>query len=200
MTNKKQGLWARLRRPSTHYSIITILGIGFVVGILSLALFLGELKATAKESFCISCHEMETNVWQEYQNTPHFNSRSGVRPICSDCHLAHDLIPKIARKAVAIREVYHKLLGTIDTREKFEDHRLVMAQRVWAEMKANDSRECRSCHDARSMDYSKQSRRAMNQHINGDDEGQTCIDCHKGIAHVLPEMDELDPSAVIMSH
>jgi cytochrome c-type protein NapC len=47
------------------------------------------------------------------------------------------------------------------------------------------------------MDYSKQSKRAMEQHIKGDDEKKTCIECHKGIAHKLPDMQTIDPSAVI---
>lgn len=197
MSDNSKGWWARLKRPSTHYSVLALVGAGFLGGVAVLGGFLGELQATATESFCISCHEMRDNVYMEYQNTPHFNSKSGVRATCPDCHLAKELLPKVARKTAAVRELLHKVKGTIDSREKFVAHRQDMAQRVWAEMKANDSRECRTCHDAKSMDYAKQSRRAMQQHIRGDDEGLTCIDCHKGIAHILPDMKELDPSAVI---
>jgi len=46
------------------------------------------------------------------------------------------------------------------------------------------------------MDYTKQQRRAMKNHIKGFDEGKTCIDCHKGIAHELPAIADVDPSAV----
>lgn len=197
MLDNNKGWWARMRRPSARHSVLALVGIGFAAGIFALGGFLGELHATARESFCISCHEMRNNVYMEYQNTAHFNNKSGVRATCADCHLARELGPKIARKTAAVREVIHKLKGTIDTREKFQEHRLDMAKRVWAEMKANDSRECRACHDAKSMDYTKQSRRAMKQHIKGDDEGLTCIECHKGIAHILPDMKGIDPSAVI---
>ena len=68
---------------------------------------------------------------------------------------------------------------------------------VWKEMKDTDSRECRNCHEFESMDYTAQQRRAVNQHTKGFDEGKTCIDCHKGIAHSLPAMYEEDPSAAI---
>ncbi len=197
MLDNNKGWWDKLKSPSDRYSMIALVGVGFFLGVLVLSAFLGELKATAAESFCISCHEMRENVYMEYQNTPHYNSKSGVRATCSDCHLAKDFIPKVARKGAAVRELFHKLKGTIDTREKFENHRLEMAKSVWAGMKANDSRECRSCHDAKAMDYSKQSRRARIQHIRGDDEGLTCIECHKGVAHLLPDMKEIDPSAVI---
>ncbi len=170
---------------------------GIVLGIILTAVFLGELHYSASEKFCISCHEMESNVYMEYQNTAHFMNRSGMRATCSDCHLAKQLPLKVARKAKAVNEVIQHFKGTIDTREKFTDHRLVLAERVWEEMKANDSRECRSCHDAAQMDYTRQTNRAMLQHIQGEKEGKTCIDCHKGIAHLLPDMYTLDPSAVI---
>ncbi len=87
------------------------------------------------------------------------------------------------------------MMGTIDTPEKFEENRLELAQHVWQAMKETDSRECRNCHDYESMDYTKQQRRAVPQHITGFEEGKTCIDC-KGIAHQLPAYYEMDPSAV----
>jgi cytochrome c-type protein NapC len=170
---------------------------GIVIGVILVAVFLGELHYSASEKFCISCHEMESNVYMEYQNTPHYLNRSGVRATCSDCHLSRNLAQKVARKVKAVNEVIQHFKGTIDTREKFLEHRLTLAENVWKDMKANDSRECRSCHNARQMDYTKQTNRAMTQHIQGDKEGKTCIDCHKGIAHRLPDMYNLDPSAVI---
>jgi cytochrome c-type protein NapC len=53
-------------------------------------------------------------------------------------------------------------------------------------MKATDSRECRNCHDFESMDYSVQAAPRQRPAPEGFDEGKTCIDCHKGIAHSLP--------------
>jgi cytochrome c-type protein NapC len=170
---------------------------GIVIGVILVTVFLGELHYSASEKFCISCHEMESNVYMEYQNTPHFLNRSGVRATCSSCHLSSNIVQKVARKIKAVNEVIQHFKGTIDTREKFLDHRLVLAERVWEEMKGNDSRECRSCHNSEQMDYTKQTNRAMVQHIQGEKDGKTCIECHKGIAHRLPDMYTLDPSAVI---
>jgi cytochrome c-type protein NapC len=81
--------------------------------------------------------------------------------------------------------------------EKFEAKRLQLATNVWNAMKSTDSRECRNCHSFESMDYTKQGRRGMDQHIKGVDQKKTCIDCHKGIAHSLPAMANVDPSVVI---
>ena len=81
------------------------------------------------------------------------------------------------------------LFGSIDSRERFVDHRFELALHEWARFKANDSLECRNCHSAESMDITKQSPRAAVAHqrflFNGE---KTCIDCHKGIAHHLPDM------------
>ena len=94
-----------------------------------------------------------------------------------------------ARKTQASKEVWGKIFGTIDTREKFLDKRLELAQHEWARMKANDSLECRNCHGYDYMDFTRQSPRAAFMHSTylATNE-KTCIDCHKGIAHRLPDV------------
>jgi nitrate/TMAO reductase-like tetraheme cytochrome c subunit len=57
-------------------------------------------------------------------------------------------------------------------------------------MKASDSRECRNCHTWEAMDPHKQTARAQEKMAEGQKEGKTCIDCHKGIAHSLPKRDD----------
>jgi cytochrome c-type protein NapC len=126
---------------------------------------------------------MEENVYREYQKTIHYTNRSGVRATCSDCHVPDPWVHKVVRKIQASNEVFHKILGTIDTPEKFDKKRLKMAKNVWKAMKATDSRECRNCHDYDSMNPEDQKKRSRKQHINGMKAGNTCIDCHKGIAH-----------------
>ncbi len=201
MVDKQQGtirgLWQRLWKPSSRFSVAAILVVGVVAGVIFWGGFHTAMEMTNTERFCISCHEMEQNVYQEYKDTIHYNNRTGVRATCPDCHVPREWFPKVVRKIQATNELFHKALGTIDTPEKFEAKRLQLAQNVWAAMKRTDSRECRNCHDYVSMDYTRQERRAYKRHIVGFDEGQTCIDCHKGIAHSLPVMDEVDPSAVV---
>lgn len=167
-------------------------GVGFlfVAGILAWVGFNHALESTNTEEFCISCHEMKDNSYAEYRLTTHASSRSGVRASCPDCHVPKAFGPKMVAKLRASKDVYHNILGTIDTPEKFNDRRLHMAESVWERMKATDSRECRSCHKADAFDYFKQSRRAAKAHQDGLNEGQTCIDCHKGIAHRLPNVEQ----------
>ncbi|WP_039046176.1 cytochrome c-type protein NapC [Plesiomonas shigelloides] len=188
---KKPGLLRRLwhwwRRPS-RLALGTLLIIGFIAGVLFWGGFNTGMEMANTESFCISCHEMKDNVYEEYMETIHYSNRSGVRATCPDCHVPHEFVPKMVRKIKASKELYAKALGLIDTPQKFEAHRLQMAQNEWARMKANNSQECRNCHNFDSMDLSVQKTVASKMHAQAMDAGKTCIDCHKGIAHKLPDM------------
>lgn len=188
-------LWQVLKKPSAKYSLGTLLSVGVIAGIIFWGGFNTAMEMTNNEAFCISCHEMRDNVYEEYKDTIHYNNRSGVRATCPDCHVPKQWHWKMIRKIKASNELFHKMMGTIDTAEKFEAKRLHLARNVWRTMKATDSRECRNCHDFDSMDYARQGRRAVDNHTKGFDAGKTCIDCHKGIAHSLPTMYEEDPSA-----
>jgi cytochrome c-type protein NapC len=162
----------------------------FVVGVIFWGGFNTVLEATNTESFCISCHEMREYLYPEYQQTIHYKNRTGVRAVCSDCHVPKPWFYKMARKINAtFVEIPSKIMGNIDTREKFEAKRLELAERVWATMQSTDSRECRNCHALVSMDLELQDRSAQKRHTleSVRESGKTCIDCHKGIAHELPE-------------
>ncbi|NOQ82144.1 MAG: cytochrome C552 [Methylophaga sp.] len=154
-----------------------------IIGIILWGGFNTAMEATNQEEFCVSCHEMEENVFEEYKKTIHYANRSGVRATCPDCHVPKEWTHKIVRKIQASKELWHKALGSIDTPEKFDKKRLQLAQNEWRRMKANDSRECRNCHDFESMSVAYQKPRAIKQHTNALKNGNTCIDCHKGIAH-----------------
>jgi len=191
------GLWRAFWRPAVRYSLGVLLIVGFVAGIIFWGGFNTAMEMTNNEQFCISCHEMENNVYQEYKKTIHYANRTGVRATCPDCHVPKEWTHKVVRKIQATNELYHKVMGSIDTRTKFEAKRLELAKHVWAAMKKTDSRECRNCHNFDSMDFTTQGRRAVAQHSEGLEEGKTCIDCHKGIAHELPDMRTVDPTAVV---
>ena len=182
-------LWRTLTRPSVHFSLGFLTIGGFIAGIIFWGGFNTALVITNTETFCVGCHEMRDNVFAELKTTIHYNNRSGVRATCPDCHVPHEWTNKIARKMAASKEVWGKIFGTISTREKFQAMRLELAQHEWSRFKANNSLECRNCHLADSMDFTLQSPRAVQQHerflITGE---KTCIDCHKGIAHQLPNM------------
>lgn len=147
------------------------------------------LAWTSTESFCVGCHEMKSNVFAEYKDTIHDRNRTGVRAICTDCHVPREVGPLLLRKARATFEVIGHIQGVIDTREKFEAHRATLATRVWTRMLETDSHECRNCHQSDKMNAEKQSEKAQSRHAKARAEGFTCIECHYGIAHQEPEGD-----------
>jgi cytochrome c-type protein NapC len=158
-----------------------------VVGILFWGGFHTGLEATNSLEFCISCHEMRDTVYQEYKETIHYSNRSGVRATCPDCHVPREWSHKLLRKAKASFEVWGKLTGVIDTPEKFAAKRMELATHEWDRMKGSDSRECRNCHNWEAMSPELQKQTPYKKHMKAKEEGATCIDCHKGIAHKLPK-------------
>jgi cytochrome c-type protein NapC len=185
--DKLKSLLAVMRRPSAKYSLLTLLVVGFFGGIIFWGTFNTGMEATNTLEFCISCHEMHDNVYQEYKTTIHYTNRTGVRAVCSDCHVPKDWSHKMVRKMKASFEVWGKITGTINTKEKFEAKRLQLAENEWARMKATDSRECRNCHSFDAMDTERQKLRGAKMHKLGREDNKTCIDCHKGIAHKKPQ-------------
>jgi cytochrome c-type protein NapC len=187
----QQSLFVRVRnfffRPS-GLSLFAVVGVGMLSGLIFWGGFNTGMEATNQLAFCTACHEMRDTVFQEYKETIHYKNRSGVRAICSDCHVPKDWVHKFVRKIQASQELYVKFVaGSIDTPEKFEARRMELAQHVWTTMKETDSRECRNCHSWDAMDPHKQNARARTKMEQAQKEGKTCIDCHKGIAHLLPK-------------
>jgi len=158
----------------------------FFLGFLSYAGMNLFFKETNTLEFCTSCHTMSQN-FQEYKKTAHYKNHAGVRAICSDCHVPKAPLAKIWTKVYAAKDVYHEIIGTIDTPEKFAAHRWEMANRIWDKMRKSDSRECRTCHSWDAMMFNEQDKSASKKHQRAKQQGKTCIDCHKGIAHEQPD-------------
>ncbi len=158
----------------------------FVLGLVAAGLFNMGLAYTNRMEFCTSCHSMQTNL-REYKETIHYKNRVGVRATCHDCHVPHDFLSLMKAKIMAAKDVWGELTGELDTPEKYEAHRWEMANIVWKKLKDSNSATCRSCHDFKAMDFSEQDRSARKRHARAEERGETCIDCHTGIAHEEPE-------------
>ncbi len=161
---------------------ILLAGGGFVAGLIAVVSFDAAVSYTSTDEFCLSCHS-HAIPYEEYKQTLHYRNVTGISPGCADCHVPHELVPMLVRKVQASREVLYHLTGKIDTDEKYLQHRLEMKSIELARLRANDSRECRSCHDEERWDPDAQTRRARKAH---SDEGsaKTCIDCHEGVVHM----------------
>ncbi|MGF1681859.1 pentaheme c-type cytochrome TorC [Photobacterium minamisatsumaniensis] len=181
-------LWQKLIKPSSKYPIIALVLAGIGITLAGTFVVHKGFEATSTIEFCVSCHTMEQN-YEEYKESIHFKNASGVQATCTDCHQPKDFPGKVFRKLEAAKDLYHHFVtGKIDTPEKFEDHRLGMAQTVWDRMSKQNSKTCKSCHSYDDMDHSKQSAQAAFEMKQAAAEDMNCIECHKGIAHELPNM------------
>jgi cytochrome c-type protein NapC len=194
MAEGRKSLFGRLNAWLRRASPVLVLVIGVGAGVIFWGGFNTAMEVSNEMAFCVGCHEMRATVYEEYKETPHFRNASGVQATCADCHVPREWVHKVVRKVQATGELYHKAMGTIDTPEKFEAKRWELANRVWDKMRATDSRECRNCHDLESMDLDEQDRSARKKHARASTKGETCIDCHKGVAHEYPRRPEDDPA------
>jgi nitrate/TMAO reductase-like tetraheme cytochrome c subunit len=178
-------LW---RRPQRWFLLGIPAGalLAFIIGIGFTGSFFGTLHYVSTEAFCTSCHEMNT-PFQEYRHGVHYSNAFGIQASCADCHVPPTFVPGLIRHIQASTEVWRHLTFKLSTPSKYEAHRLELAQKVWKELKGNDSAECRSCHTASSMEFAKQPPTAAKEHQSMAKDGTTCIDCHKGVAHMLPQ-------------
>lgn len=63
-----------------------------------------------------------------------------------------------------------------------------MAETVWALLHVSDPATCCFCHDSDAMARYEQKPDAQKMHLYGVEQGQPCIDCHNGVAHIPPLM------------
>jgi len=187
MTDSNESkLW---RKPKNKWLLGIPFGalIAFGLGAVALGTFNTILHATGSNEFCYVCHSHEQFIKPEYEASTHFSNPSGVRADCSDCHVPHDWWGTVWLKTRATLDILPEVMGELDTAEKYEAHRREMAVSVWSDYLERDSSYCRSCHLFESMAFDKQNEFVSEMHRDARKQGQSCIECHQGIVHKLPE-------------
>ncbi|HVB48856.1 MAG TPA: NapC/NirT family cytochrome c [Burkholderiales bacterium] len=183
------GWWKRLQQRCATCSRVTLgVGVAVVVLLVGAVIAIGGaagLAWTERLDFCISCHEMRDNPYQEYKGTIHSVNKHGVRVVCADCHVPREVGPLLWAKFNATFELWDHFTGRINTRKKFLAHRAELATQVWTQMLETDSQTCRNCHKVDA--FKDESKRAQAAHARMKTEAISCIDCHYAIAHDEPE-------------
>ncbi|MDO5091293.1 MAG: NapC/NirT family cytochrome c [Cardiobacteriaceae bacterium] len=185
------------KRQSRKGKVFALIALGMVLGAAGLYAMKWSLHATSTTEFCVSCHSM-SKPHEEWQASSHFFNKSGVRAGCADCHIPHDNDWNYLKTKITdgLGDLIAEMRGTIPDDEAFEAKRGDMAKHVWAQMKANDSVTCRGCHTGEAMDIYSQSEKAQEKHAQMAENGETCIDCHRGLVHFPPEFaDEANQAA-----
>jgi len=180
--------WRALRSPSARWSVLALLLVGVIGGAAAVVSTQVMVYATGSDEFCGgACHSMQW-VAAEHKASSHGANSKGVSAKCSDCHIPHAYPHVLWYKAVAgTKDAYHEIKGTISTEEKFKKERKRMAEVVWTEFRATDSANCRTCHVMTPEVLALQKGAARKAHEGRFASKETCIDCHKGVAHEEPE-------------
>lgn len=189
-----KGIWRWLTKPSATTSVLTLLVVGIVIGVAGWIAFNGTLHATGTNEFCgTACHSHAEFIYPDYKKSVHYANPTGVSAGCSDCHIPKEFFPKLYTKATAgIRDGWGEFVQRkISTREKYEAELPRMYASVREDMKARDSRECRNCHVFTPEVVAKQNPAAQAIHPKIKEMGQTCVDCHTGVAHSVPGQPKL---------
>lgn len=167
-------------------------------------LFIAALSLTAldftdyvfsRNTFCGNvCHVMESTVYQELQKSKHWNTPTGVRPTCADCHVNGRLTWAMVDHFLGTGELFVNLTNDFSKPGSFEKFRPDAANRERFKMLANDSNGCRSCH---VMEAIKPKRvRGQNEHKEAMEKGITCIVCHYNLTHKPVEPSEAFLNAI----
>lgn len=172
----------KLNKPA--YFLILM---GIILGIIVFGSTQYFLHKTSDTAFCVSCHSM-VQPKEEWEGSHHFSNRKGIRAECANCHVPNETLHYLKAKFIALKDIWYEAQGRLSDQEKYESHRLAMAKRVWNEMKENDSMTCKSCHSIEAMILSEQSKEAQKMHKLAQSTKDTCIDCHKGIVHFMPDI------------
>ncbi|TAJ94244.1 MAG: hypothetical protein EPO31_08730 [Gammaproteobacteria bacterium] len=170
----------------------------FVVVLLSLgALSVAGIDFTdyifSHNTFCGNvCHVMESTVYQELQQSKHWNTPTGVRATCADCHVDGRLTLAMIDHFLGTGELFVNLTNDFSKPGSFEKFRPAAADRERFKFMENDSARCRSCH---VMEAIKPERvRGQNQHKEAVEKGITCILCHYNLVHKA-----VDPSEAFLN-
>jgi cytochrome c-type protein NapC len=145
---------------SLEYTFILL-----VIGLFSSSIAVAEDPNVLEK--CETCHSQQAS---EFKASVHYINRSGVQAGCNNCHAGKK----------------HK--DGINSSKVVKKPRIEMAASEWKRLKKNNSKECKTCHSPMAMDLAKQEPRSVARHEKSFDAGNTsCVNCHQGISHYLPD-------------
>ncbi len=160
--------------------VLIALVVGGLGGV-GLMLFLIEFDHfTSTNSFCTGCHSM-TYAERSYQSSVHYNSTSGVRASCGDCHVSEGVLAATWDHIKGTKDLFKQIFGP-----GYDDPAINLLHlpeaafhaRHW--FRETDSATCKRCHELSAI----QGKRTDTAAIHRDEtRGKTCIDCHYNLVH-----------------
>jgi len=166
--------------PFITRHVLFALVAGGIGGIVFMFFLLEFDHFTSSNEFCTSCHSM-TYADEVYQASVHYNSPSGVRASCGDCHVSEGVIMATYDHAVGTKDLLKQLFGP-----NYDDPVInvlhlpeaAFAAREW--FRQRDSATCKRCHTLDAIQGTRANTAAIHQE---ETDGKTCVDCHYNLVH-----------------
>lgn len=176
---------AKLRLPlfiTRHVLIALVIG---GVGGVAFMMFLIEFDHyTSSNEFCTTCHSM-VYAEESYKQSVHYNSASGVRASCGDCHVSEGVFAATWDHAMGAKDLFKQLAGKVFGPD-YDDpvvNLLHLPEAAFHARKWFSKREsatCKRCHTLEAI----QGKRAETAAIHREETaGKSCIDCHINLVH-----------------
>jgi nitrate/TMAO reductase-like tetraheme cytochrome c subunit len=153
---------------------------GGVGGVVFMFFLLEFDHYTSSNAFCTTCHSM-TYAETTYQQSAHYNSASGVRATCGDCHVSEGIIMATYDHAVGTKDLLKQLFGP-----RYDDPVLNLLHLPEAAFAARDwfrnrgSATCGRCHHIDAIQGTRANTAAIHRE---ETQGKTCVDCHYNLVH-----------------
>jgi nitrate/TMAO reductase-like tetraheme cytochrome c subunit len=177
-----RALWSALHSFFESPLNGVLVGVG-TVGVLGVSFIVAEelnIRANSTQ-FCIGCHSMGAYVYEEFKQSKHYTTPSGVRPECGDCHVSRRFWPAVWDHITGTHDLISEFTHDWTKPEVFNDRRAKMAEKVRLHLIDTDSHTCRRCHVMEAIKPSR--KRGERAHEQAKKEGKTCIACHYNLVH-----------------
>ena len=183
-------------RLSLRQWILVVIGLGLFAAFSVVAMDATDYTFSSMQFCAHTCHVMEDNVYAELEKSKHWNTRTGVRPTCADCHVSRRLSYAMVDHFLGTKELIVMAFNDFSKPGSFEKFRPEAANWVRFHLLGDNSAACKTCH---VMEAIKPTRlRGQNAHRDALKNGNSnCIACHYNLVHkkVDPSKEFLDAAA-----
>ncbi len=174
--------WAIFNFLTRHTLFALIMG--GLGGILFVLILIEFDHYTSSEEFCTTCHSMEM-VAEPYRKSVHYNSASGVRASCGDCHVSEGVFTATWDHFIGGKDLFNQIKGAL-IGPNYDDPVInalhlpdsAFIAREW--FIKRDSATCRRCHEQDAILGKRLNTEAIHKE---DAEGKTCVECHANLVH-----------------
>ncbi len=167
----------------TRHTLFALM-IGGFAGIFFILILIEFDHFTSSEAFCTGCHSMELAA-EPYRQSVHYNSASGVRASCGDCHVSEGVISATWDHFIGGKDLINQIKGSL-IGPNYDDpvvNALLLPDAAFAARQwfiERDSATCKRCHVQQAILGKRVDTAAVHTE---DAKGKTCVDCHINLVH-----------------